>query len=113
MINKELLSAAMQEINIEKSYVEHNKLNYTDIHGNRELLDISQIIHFFIIWAEITHNWSIASYYSKIDNGWLLYEISTTPYGLELPYELDGYVYNNPFEPVLKACQWILNKDSK
>lgn len=113
-ISKELLVESLQEIDIEKSFIEYNILHYVDIHGNKELLHISQIIHNFIIWASIKHKWNITSYYSELDNGWLLYEINNIPYVLELSNELNGCIYNNPFEPIIKACQWILeNKDIK
>lgn len=105
-ISKDLLSEVLKEIDIEKSYVEYNKLHYIDIHGNKELLHITQIIHHFAIWASIKHKWNIASYYSAIDNGWLLYEINCTPYGLEFSNE---DIYDNSFEPIIKACQWILD----
>lgn len=114
MISKELLSEVFPLIDIEKSYFEKEKLYYCDIYGYNRIDTIESLIPYFQLWASLIHNFSICSYFSKIDNGWLLYCISEIPYGMEITNKIDGKIYENPLFPITEICQLILeNKENQ
>ena len=104
IISIELLGEVYDSIDIRKSRIEKDSLFYYDIYGNFEKLDIRGLVFDFIMYAN-KHGFTLKTYFSNIDNGWLVDLESFN--GLEVSDEIECSIYDNGWEAIFKACEWI------